>query len=95
MSLPNSSDAARALQKLGAEAIRGTPAARKRASHAARAVSPEAARKRASHAARSVSPEAAHLRARKAAAARWGKKLPEIVTSVVTPQKSSSQRPEK
>lgn len=70
MSLPNPSDAARALQKLGAAAIRGTPAARKRASHAARA----------------VSPEAAHLRARKAAAARHGLPWPPLGAIPVSPE---------
>ena len=58
MSLPNPSNAARALQKLSAAAIAGT----------------QAARDRASKAGASVSKTAAKERARKAAAARWGKR---------------------
>lgn len=45
----------RQMQRLGADSIKGT----------------EAARIRASKAGRSISPEAAKLRAQKAAAARW------------------------
>lgn len=56
MSQPDPSDAARALQKLSAAAIAGTPAAVKRASKAGS----------------SVSKAAAQERAKKAAAARWG-----------------------
>lgn len=74
MSLPNPSNAARAMQKLSAEAIAGTEAARIRASKAGSSVSGKAAKERARKAAASVSPEAAKERARKAAAARWGKK---------------------
>lgn len=55
---PDPSNAARALQKLSAEAIKGTDAAKKRASAAGSAVSKAAAAERA----------------RKAAAARWGNK---------------------
>lgn len=54
----NPADAARALQRLSADAIKGT----------------DAARDRASKAGRSVSPAAASARAAKAAAARWAKK---------------------
>ena len=61
----------RTMQRLQADAIKGTPAARERASKAGSSVSPEAAQIRASKAAKSVSPEAAKLRAQKAAAARW------------------------
>lgn len=74
MTLPNPSNAARALQKLSAEAIAGTPAARIRASKAGSSVSAEEAHKRAVKAGSSVSKKAAQERARKAAAARWGKK---------------------
>lgn len=58
--LPDPSNAARAMQKLSAEAIKGT----------------DAARQRASTAGSSVSKQAAAERAKKAAAARWGKKKP-------------------
>lgn len=58
MSFPNPSNAARALQKLSAAAIAGTPAARDRASKAGSA----------------IGKQAAHDRAKKAAAARWAKK---------------------
>lgn len=51
-------DAARALQRLSADAIKST----------------DAARARAAKAGRSVSPEAAKARAAKAATARWTKK---------------------
>ncbi len=57
MTLPNPSNAARALQLLSAAAIAGTPAARERASKAGS----------------SVGKKAAQERARKAAAARWAK----------------------
>lgn len=50
--------AGRALQRLSADAIKGT----------------DAARERAAKAGRSVSPAAARARATKAAAARWAKK---------------------
>lgn len=74
MTLPNPSNAARALQRLSAEAIAGTEAARIRASKAGSSVSKKAARIRASKAGSSVSKAAAQERARKAAAARWGNK---------------------
>lgn len=60
MTLPNPSNAARTLQKLSAQAIAGTPAARERASKAGSA----------------VSKQAAHERAKKAAAARHAKRQP-------------------
>ncbi len=60
MSLPNPSNAARALQRLSAEAIAGTQAARDRASKAGSAVGKQAAQERA----------------KKAAAARWAKRRP-------------------
>ena len=55
---PDPSNAARALQKLSAAAIKGTPAAAERASVAGSSVSRAAAR----------------MRSQKAHAARWGKK---------------------
>lgn len=58
MSLPNPSNAARALQLLSAASIAGTAAARKRASVAGS----------------SVGKKAAQERAKKAAAARWANK---------------------
>jgi len=60
MTLPNPSNAARALQRLSAASIAGTQAARDRASKAGFAVGKQAASERA----------------KKAAAARWAKKRP-------------------